>query len=268
LFIGIFSYTDLLSAMLCRVCLLHVKKSAVLCAQCSLISHAKCAVNAPPTCDLRAQLLLYAQYAEKGNPGSIYSNPIDLVHDHHFPKSPVSDVSYVAHTPRTSVDLPPQPPQSPLPPPSSPPPTAFKFMHALKKPRSGVTSSELGSSTTSLAPTQTSQESTKPRVLQRKKDRPQSLSSSSNTGPASVRSNGTETASAGKKSMLSAGAADGLSSVGENSGLRRPNVSSTSGHSELDEDDPQSAHWHIPGDLTAVDSRRHKKTKSSNCVIQ
>ena len=57
---------SLLTARTCRVCLLTIKNSAVLCSQCSLISHFKCAVNAPPTCDLRAQLLLYAREAEKG----------------------------------------------------------------------------------------------------------------------------------------------------------------------------------------------------------
>ena len=62
--------------MTCRVCSSNVKKSALLCSQCSLISHSKCAPNAPPTCDLRAQLLLYAQYAEKGDPASAYSNPL------------------------------------------------------------------------------------------------------------------------------------------------------------------------------------------------
>ena len=47
----------------------------MLCAQCSLIAHAKCAGNAPPTCDLRAHLLLYANYAEKEGPASAYALP-------------------------------------------------------------------------------------------------------------------------------------------------------------------------------------------------
>jgi len=45
----------------------------VLCDQCSLIAHSKCAHNAPPTCNLRAQLLLYARYAENG------SSPLELL---------------------------------------------------------------------------------------------------------------------------------------------------------------------------------------------
>ena len=99
--------------MICRVCLLGVKKNAVICEECSLISHNKCSVNAPPTCDLRAQLLLYAQYAEKGNPTSVYSNPTDILHSV-VPTSPASDVSFVAHT-RTTPDV-------------TSPPTAFKFV--------------------------------------------------------------------------------------------------------------------------------------------
>ncbi|KZV64677.1 hypothetical protein PENSPDRAFT_656389, partial [Peniophora sp. CONT] len=50
--------------VICRVCMQHIKKSAVLCSQCSLIAHSRCAAAAPPTCDLRSQLLLYAQFAE------------------------------------------------------------------------------------------------------------------------------------------------------------------------------------------------------------
>ena len=117
--------------MVCRVCLLNVKKSAVLCAQCSLIAHAKCAVNAMPTCDLRAQLLLYAKYAEQGNPASVYSNPADGLRD--FPSSPASDVPFVAHS-RTSIDAPSPSPLTPTPPVH--PPIASRFLGVLKRSRS------------------------------------------------------------------------------------------------------------------------------------
>lgn len=88
--------------VICRVCNQNVKKSAVLCEQCSLICHAKCAPNAPPTCDLRAQLLLYAQYAESGAVGQ-YSDPMELLAALHAsgPASPLSDGDL---TPRTSMD--------------------------------------------------------------------------------------------------------------------------------------------------------------------
>ncbi|XP_006461886.1 hypothetical protein AGABI2DRAFT_178864 [Agaricus bisporus var. bisporus H97] len=133
-----FVKTTFSKPVVCRVCLENVKKSAVLCAECSLIAHSKCAPNAPPTCDLRSQLLLYAHYAEQGNPAGLYSNPL---FDHpEIPCGPtaMSDIPYVAHnTPRTSFDT-----QhvyhstSPIP---SSPPTAFKFMAAFKRSRSSLT---------------------------------------------------------------------------------------------------------------------------------
>ena len=110
--------------MTCRVCLTDVKKSAVICGQCSLISHSKCAPNAPPTCDLRAQLL---EYAEKGNQGSVaYAK-----NDH-----PISDGEHNG-----------SPLSSPLPTTTSPvvehSPTGRKFMAAFKRSRSNLTP-ELG----------------------------------------------------------------------------------------------------------------------------
>ncbi|KAI6041286.1 hypothetical protein EDC04DRAFT_2893262 [Pisolithus marmoratus] len=54
--------------MVCRVCHGSVKKSGVICDQCNLIAHSSCSQEAPPTCDLRSQLLQYAQYAEINTP--------------------------------------------------------------------------------------------------------------------------------------------------------------------------------------------------------
>jgi hypothetical protein len=98
--------------MVCRVCLMNVK-NAVLCEHCSLIAHSRCSANAPPTCDLRAQLLLYAKYAEMGSPLSAYQNPLDGTREGH-PTSPSSDVPYVAHG-TSSSDVPPSPHPSPHP---------------------------------------------------------------------------------------------------------------------------------------------------------
>jgi hypothetical protein len=55
-------------AVICRVCQTPVKHRAVLCQDCSLIAHSRCAADAPATCDIRAQLLLYAQYTHEGIP--------------------------------------------------------------------------------------------------------------------------------------------------------------------------------------------------------
>src|ERR1700761_6989873 len=52
------------AAVICRVCQNPVKHRAVLCQECSLIAHSRCAADAPATCDIRAQLLLYAQYTQ------------------------------------------------------------------------------------------------------------------------------------------------------------------------------------------------------------
>ncbi|KAF9454333.1 hypothetical protein P691DRAFT_809889 [Macrolepiota fuliginosa MF-IS2] len=127
-----FVKTTFSKPVICRVCLENVKKSAVLCSKCSLISHSKCAPTAPPTCDLRSQLLLYAQYAEQGNSSSLYSNPLSEQPD--FPRSPVamSDVPYVTiNTPRSSVD-------TPSPQPTNSPPTAFKLKSVFKRSRSNL----------------------------------------------------------------------------------------------------------------------------------
>ncbi|KAF7372656.1 Cell division control protein [Mycena venus] len=128
----LFVKTTFSKPMVCRVCLLSVKKSAVLCEHCSLIAHSKCAVNAPHACDLHTQLLPYSQYAEKGSPLNAYSNPLDALngpgHGSPHPMIPTSEVAYVAHTPRKGLDSTVLPSPSPL-----TPPTSFKFMAAFKR---------------------------------------------------------------------------------------------------------------------------------------
>lgn len=112
--------------VICRVCLLTVKRTAVLCDQCSLIAHSKCASNAPPTCNLRAQLLLYAQYADKGTP------PMDILG--RGSSVPTSDGGY---TSRTSFDRTVTP--QPSPGQSSPPPATHKIKSVFKRSRNSPT---------------------------------------------------------------------------------------------------------------------------------
>ncbi|PWZ01635.1 hypothetical protein BCV70DRAFT_145927, partial [Testicularia cyperi] len=50
-------------AVACKICREPVKKHAVLCEECGLVCHARCAVHAPAPCNLRAQLLLFQQRA-------------------------------------------------------------------------------------------------------------------------------------------------------------------------------------------------------------
>ncbi|TKY87738.1 hypothetical protein EX895_003319 [Sporisorium graminicola] len=50
-------------AVVCKICREPVKKHAVLCEECGLVCHARCAVHAPSPCNLRAQLLLFQHRA-------------------------------------------------------------------------------------------------------------------------------------------------------------------------------------------------------------
>jgi len=126
-------------AVICRVCHQSVTKSAVLCEECSLIAHARCANDAPPTCDLRAQLLQYAQYSQTSptpdilqptspvqsptpTPFSLSSSPPAVIHDgalqtpsnagfRIFPwKRKSSNALNLASSPEPSVASPPQRP--------------------------------------------------------------------------------------------------------------------------------------------------------------
>ncbi|KAJ3795230.1 STE/STE11/cdc15 protein kinase [Lentinula aff. detonsa] len=241
-----FVKTSFSKQMVCRVCLLHVKKSAVLCEQCSLICHSKCQTLAPPTCDLRAQLLLYAQYAEKGNPSSAYSNPADVLGNAH-PKSPMSDVAFVSHTPRTSLDTaPPQISPSPTPASAVHPPVAFKFMN-FKRPKNGHHST--AESTNLSSSPSLENMARKPAVLRKAHDdRAPSVKSSSTQAKSSMRSAGTVASSGGN----SEGVAE--------SDARASRVTSRSGASDADD-------IRMPGDLSDV-NRRHQKNKSSNCIVQ
>jgi hypothetical protein len=244
-------------AMVCRVCLLNVKKSAVLCEQCSLIAHSKCAVNAPPTCDLRAQLLLYAQYAEKGNPGSAYTNPLDI-HEPH-PMSPASEVAYVSHTPRTSLDgTPPGPLYNGLTPVTPPtPPTAFKFMAAaFKRSRSNLSPEpDHASSVGSLAPQVPPKEGKK--LRKEPKDRPQSLKSTSTAAnTSSMRSGESIMSRANPKSLDETRSADMQ--------RKRSRLNSKSAASEATVE--VSGSVSVPGGLP--ETRHKKRSESRSCIVQ
>ncbi|KAF7372100.1 Cell division control protein [Mycena venus] len=175
----LFVKTTFSKPMVCRVCLLNVKKSAVLCEQCSLIAHSKCAVNAPHTCDFRAQLLPYSQFAEKGNPLNAYFNPLDALsgpgHGSPHRMNTASEVPYVAHTPRKSLDstAPPSPHTHQLSPPAPPP--AFKFMAAFKRSRSNLSPEPDFSSSMASVSQVTSKYAPQRKLRKDPKDRPQSV---------------------------------------------------------------------------------------------
>ena len=211
-----FGLIQLSLAVICRVCLLNVKKSAVLCSQCNLISHTKCTINAPPTCNLRSQLLLYAQYAEKGKSASVHSSPAGQLHG--LPQNvTMSDIPFVEHS-ATSMESPlPQTPVNPDSPEYSP--TAFKFMAAFKRSRNLSPDSV----TSSKSPGDASgdeNERRRPAVLIKRHERPLSMTSTS-TGPSSLRSAGTAAGSFSCRRNVEQ-RSEGITTTGIKSGKRRP----------------------------------------------
>lgn len=257
-----FVKTTFSKPMVCRVCLLNVKKSAVLCEQCSLIAHSKCAVNAPPTCDLRAQLLLYAQYAEKGNPGSAYSNPLDVLNEPH-PMSPVSEVAYVSHTPRTSLDgMAPGPPHIALNP--AAPPTAFKLMAAaFKRSRSNLSPEpDHASSAGSLPQTFAPKDGAQKKLRKEQKDRPQSVKSASTAANTSSMRSAESVASRANPTSLDEARVDMKRKQSRVTSKSAPSEATVT---EVDDAGSRS----IPGELPP--ENRHKKrseSRSSNCIVQ
>ncbi|KAH0836723.1 hypothetical protein J3R83DRAFT_8452 [Lanmaoa asiatica] len=180
------------AAMMCRVCLGSVKKNGVICDQCSLIAHTKCALDAAPSCDLRSQLLLYAQFAEKGN-----SNVLHQSHDGANASSPPthtsvvpSEVSFVTPTLRPTADLTSSTPSSgqSLPP---KPATAFKIISGFGRSRSSLTVSHPSASPSPIPPANAEDKapertSSKLRHSVNSTERPHSESSNS-TGMKSVK---------------------------------------------------------------------------------
>ncbi|KAF8202162.1 hypothetical protein BJ912DRAFT_431034 [Pholiota molesta] len=276
-----FVKTTFSKPVICRVCQLTVKKTAVLCSQCSLISHAKCQDNAPPTCDLRAHLLLYAQYAEKGNPASAYSNPSNEVGQ----QVAMSDIAFVEHnTPRTSIDSP-QPPRSPAFANNiDHPPTAFKFMAAFRRSRTSLTpepATPVVSPSSPATPPPPKDVADvpparrRPAVLQKRSERPLSMTSDS-TGLSSLRSAATAAESfssrqnTGQRSQLSGGGRPVSDGAALDSRTRSSKITS-SGRSEAPTEADRD-NLGLPGSLpTNVGTRKKHKAKaasSGNCLVQ
>ncbi|KAI0350710.1 Pkinase-domain-containing protein [Trametes cingulata] len=261
--------------VICRVCLQNVKKSAVLCEQCSLIAHARCSANAPPTCDLRSQLLLYAQYAESGGSPHPYS-PMEIfaaAAQGGPPTSPTSQTSDDGFSRRTSMDS--AQPHSPGPQGHLPhPPTAFKVFAAFKRSRSSLTIDQDHQSThstpsSSVPPQPVRQVSNKRSVLRRKntndsKERPQSISSNSTTPhSASMRSAVTaaESMSSNRHSHISGDRSDRLSRMTSFSA-----VSAVSG-AETERDEPRLVGG-LPQGQGRRDTGKRRDRESGGCTVQ
>lgn len=251
-----FGLIQLSLAVICRVCLLNVKKSAVLCSQCNLISHTKCTINAPPTCNLRAQLLLYAQYAEKGNLASGYSNSADQLP----PNVTMSDVPFVKHS-ITSMESPlPQTPVNPDSPEYSP--TASKFMAAFKRSRNLSPDSPTSSTPPGGA---SGDENERRRVLIKRHGRPLSMTSTS-TGLSSLRSAATPAESFSSCRNVNQ-RSEGIT-AGTSSGKRRP---VSAGATILRNTTKVTSSSRLEVTYDDIPPQRNKKRgskESGNCIIQ
>jgi len=278
-----FVKTSFSRPVVCKVCMSNVKKSAVLCELCSLIAHSKCIPNAPPTCDLRSQLLSYAQYAENGgSANNVYPSPNEILAavQSAVPTSPTSDGGFSS---RPSLDI----PSTPVPPtPSGPhPPTAFKVFAAFKRSMSSLNTqeSDITSASASSSHTTSNQRaiSHKRSVLRRNPasgERPISIASSStHAHSSSVRSAATTSDSIStrrettvRQSTISIAETNG--SIAERSDPRLSKMTSYSVVStvgtELGERQSVALPGHLPRDQRSGKRDKESKSSSGGCIVQ
>ncbi|KAG2042644.1 hypothetical protein BDR03DRAFT_1006311 [Suillus americanus] len=260
--------------MVCRVCMGSVKRSAVICDKCNLITHSKCAPEAPPTCDFRSQLLLYAQYAEQGSPAGI---PLDGSNGLPRPSTTISsEVSFATPSPRPSLDVTPSS--------SSPSPNAYKFMNPFKHSRSSLATENRSPPSTSALPIPQplSHDDVAPKRKLPKlpsnmisKERPHSLSSNSTAPTASSVGTADSQSSRqepGRQSFLSIVEldTDTIPQLGPPVPDKKPFYAHTMTATSTVNDYMNTPSRHIPG-TTPNEPDRHKKRgaeKSSGCTIQ
>ncbi|KAG1767192.1 hypothetical protein EV702DRAFT_1050466 [Suillus placidus] len=260
--------------MICRVCMGSVKRSAVICDKCNLITHSKCAPEAPPTCDLRSQLLLYA---EQGSPAGI---PLDGLNGLHPPRPSTtipSEVSFAMPSPQPSLDVTP-PSQSPSP----TPPNAYKFMNPFKHSRSFLATENRSppSASPSPIPQPLSHDDVAPKRKLSKlpsnmisKERPHSLSSNStapNAGSMKTADSQSSRQEPGRKSFLSTlePDTDTIPQLGPPVPDKKPFYAHAM--TAIVNDHMDASSRHIPGTMPN-EPDRHKKRgaeKSSGCTIQ
>jgi hypothetical protein len=252
-------------AVICRVCNLPVKRSAVLCDQCSLIAHSKCAHNAPPTCNLRAQLLLYAQYAEKS------SAPLELL----GPMT-LSQSSEGVSTPRTSFDFGQPSASNPSTPPAHPP-TAFKVFNAFKRSRTSLSPDPAAQSTPSVNSMPTPRERRtsllSPNPLRRRdKEVAKSLSSNNTSaGPSSLRSQGQDSSTNNTRRSAGTRSESFVSRDGDTEVTR---LSRITGYSVIsvgsDPEEEEVSAADVPGGLPSspTNSKKRPSKGSDGCLVQ
>ena len=120
------------SAINCGVCMQPIKKHAMICSECSLICHSKCAPDANVAqnrCDVRSRVLQLALYAQDMDTVA----PLEILARHLSPPSPMGQSA------TSSSPTPDSPGQGqPSQPPREAPPTAFKMFGAFKRSRSSL----------------------------------------------------------------------------------------------------------------------------------
>lgn len=266
-------------AMVCRVCMGSIKRSAVICDKCNLITHSKCAPEAPPTCDLRSQLLLYAQYAEQGSPAGI---PLDGLNGLHPPRPSTiipSEVSFATPSPRPSTDVTPSSPS-----PSSAPPNVYKLINPFKRSRSSLAaenrSSPLASPSSISMPQPLSHDDVTPKRKPSKlspnmisKERPHSLSSNStapNAGSMKKVDSQSSRQEPGRKSFFSIVEpdTDTIPQLGPPVPDKKPFYAHATTATLNDRMDSPSRH--IPGTVPNEPDRHKKRAaeKPSGCTVQ
>ncbi|OJA08655.1 hypothetical protein AZE42_05281 [Rhizopogon vesiculosus] len=257
--------------MVCGVCRDSVKRGAVICDKCNLITHAKCAHEAPPTCDLRSQLL---QYAEQGSPAGISLDGLNGLHPPRSSATVPSEISFVTPSPRQSLDV---TSSSPGRSPSPPHPTS-KFMNAFKRSRSSLSTDNRppNSASPSPIPEPLSHEEVTPK---RKLPRPQSNFMNSRERPHSLSSNSTAPNAASMRtadsqsSRLEPGRKSYLSMVEPDPDIPPPvpekSFISTHPMTDTINNPTETLSRHIAGTLPNETNHQKRRTeKSSGCTIQ
>lgn len=263
--------------MICRVCMGSIKRSAVICDKCNLITHSKCAPEAPPTCDLRSQLLLYAQYAEQGSPAGI---PLDGLNGLHPPRPSTiipSEVSFATPSPRPSLDV---TPSSQLPSPT--PPNVYKLINPFKRSRSSLAAENRSSplASPSSMPQPLSHDDATPKRKPSKlspnmisKERPHSLSSNGtapNAGSMKKADSQSSRQEPGRKSFFSIVEPD--THTIPQLGPPVPDKKSFYAHATTAtlNDRMDNSSRHIPGTVPNEPDRHKKRAaeKPSGCTVQ
>lgn len=263
-------------AMVCRVCMGSVKRSAVICDKCNLITHSKCAPEAPPTCDLRSQLLLYAQYAEQGSPAGIPLDGLNGLHPLRPSTTIPSEVSFATPSPRPNLDVTPSS-QSPSP----IPPNAYKFMNPFKRSRSSLATENRSPPSTSPSPIPQplSHDDVAPKRKLSKlpsnmisQERPHSLSSNSttpNAGSMKTADSQSSRQEPGHKSFLSIVGpdTDTIPQLGPPVPDKKPYYAHAMNTTV---NDHITSSRHIPGTMPNEPDRHKKRAaeKSSGCTVQ